>query len=59
MLTPRIRFKDEFLFITGIGFAILSFFTTSIFPEFIFGVCFGFMLLNRMDGKKEKKNEKL
>lgn len=56
MLTPRIRFRDEFLFITGIGFAILSFFTTSVFPEFMFGICGGFMLLNRMDGKKDKRN---
>jgi len=56
MLTPRIRFKDEFLFITGIGFFILSFFTTSLFPSFMFGLCGGFMTLNFMDRKKEKKN---
>jgi hypothetical protein len=52
----KIRFKDEFLFITGIGFGILSFFTNSIFPSFMFGVCLGFMTLNRIDKKKEEQN---
>ncbi len=52
----KIRFKDEFLFITGIGFGILSFFTNSLFPYFMFGTCFGFMTLNRMDKKKEEQN---
>lgn len=52
----RIRFKDEFLFITGIGFGILSFFTNSTFPVSMFIVCFGFMVLNRIDKKKEKQN---
>lgn len=52
----KIRFKDEFLFITGIGFGILSFFTNSIFPSFMFGACFGFMILNRIDKKKEEQN---
>ena len=41
----RIRFKDEFLFITGIGFGILSFFTNSIRSQSsMFIVCFGFMV---------------
>ncbi len=52
----KIRFKDEFLFITGIGCGILSFFTESLFPSFMFGACFGFMILNRMDKKKEEQN---
>ena len=56
---PQIRFKDEFLFITGIGFGIISFFTTSLAPEFIFGACFGFMIINQRDRKKAKKNEEL
>ena len=58
-MLPQIRFKDEFLFITGIGFGILSFFTTSEGPSFIFGVCLGFMILNANDRKKAKKNEEL
>lgn len=52
----KIRFKDEFLFITGIGNGILSFFTESAFPAFMFGACFGFMILNRIDKKKEEQN---
>ena len=51
----KIRFKDEFLFITGIGFGILSFFSNSLFPHFMFGACFGFMILNKLD--KTRNNE--
>lgn len=51
-----IRFRDPFLFITGIGFGIISFFTTSLVPEFIFGACFGFMILNQRDRIKARKN---
>jgi hypothetical protein len=53
---PQIRFRDEFLFITGMGFGILTFFTDSLFPYFMFGACFGFMIINQRD---RKRNEKL
>ena len=54
-LVLRVRFQDPFLFITGMGFGILTFFTDSLFPYFIFGACFGGLYINR----KEKKNGKL
>jgi len=54
MFTPRIRFKDEFLFIIGISFGIISFFTDSIGPSFIFGACLGFLYLNHKDRKNEE-----
>jgi hypothetical protein len=52
-----IRFQDPFLFITGISFGIISFFTTSLFPSFMFGMCFGFMILNHMDRIKARRND--
>lgn len=51
----KIRFTDPFLFITGIGFGILSFFTDSLFSSFMFGACLGGLYLNR----KEAKNGEL
>ena len=51
-----IRFKDPFLFITGMGFGIPSFFTTSMLPSFMFGACFGFMIVNHIDRIKARKN---
>lgn len=54
---PQIRFRDEFLFITGMGFGILTFFTNSLFPYFMFGACFGFMIINQRDRIKARKND--
>ena len=52
----KIRFQDPFLFITGMGFGILTFFTNSLFPHFMFGACFGFMIVNHIDRIKARKN---
>lgn len=53
----KIRFRDEFLVITGIGFGILSFFTDSLFPSFMLSTCFGFMIINHIDRIRERKEK--
>ncbi len=52
-----IRFKDPFLFITGMGFGILTFFTNDLFPYFMFGACLGFMILNHIDRIKARRDD--
>jgi hypothetical protein len=51
----RVRFQDPFLFITGIGFGVLSIFTDELFSPFMFGLCFGGLYLNH----KARKNGEL
>jgi len=50
----RIRFSNPFLAIIGSIFGIISFFTHSIGPSFLFGVCFGMIYLNYREEKNGK-----
>jgi hypothetical protein len=50
-----IRFQSPFLCIIGSIFGILALFTTSLFPSFMFGLCFVGIFRNL----KDKANGKL
>jgi len=47
----EIRFKNWFLLLMGTIFYAWSWFTTSLVPSFMFGVCFGLIYLNYKDEK--------
>jgi hypothetical protein len=53
----KIRFTNNALLVSGVFFAILSFFNDSLFPSFMFGCCFGFTILNLMDDYKSTRIE--
>jgi len=46
-----IRLSNPFLAFLGTFFYIWSWFTTSLMPSFLFGVCFGLIYLNYRDEK--------
>jgi len=47
----KIRFTNPFLASLGTIFYIISWYTTSLVPSFLFGVCFGMIYLNYRDEK--------
>jgi len=52
-LLMRVRFTNQFLVVAGSGFALLNMFFPSIFGNFMFGACFGGILLNFIEAKKK------
>ena len=52
----KVRFRDEFLVITGMGAAILSFISSSLMSRVVFCACLGLMILNKLD--KTRDNER-
>lgn len=51
VLFMKITFNNNFLLFLGTIFYILSWFTKSLLPSFIVGICFGFIFLNWKDEK--------
>ena len=49
-----IRLQSPFLCIVGIIFGILALFTTSLFPSFMFGLCFLGIYRNFIEEKNGK-----
>jgi hypothetical protein len=50
----KIRFSNPFLAILGTIFYIISWFTNSLGPSFMFGLCFGMIYLNYKDEKNNR-----
>lgn len=51
----KIRFRDEFLAITGVGAGNLSFISSRLMSRMLFCACLGLMILNKLD--KTRDNE--